>query len=229
MNENKNGPAEGFLHADRMRRFQTAGLYLVTSQPLSAGRSTENIVTAALAGGVRLIQLREKEMSLRETVALAGRVRALTERAGALLIINDRVDVALAVGADGVHLGQEDFPVAQARVLAPDLIIGASTHSIEEAVRAQSEGASYVNIGPLFPTGTKQWTGEYLGIEGMRRIAAQVRIPFTVMGGIKIAQIPDLVAAGARTLALVTAVTAAVDPETAARDLLAAIARVSAG
>lgn len=218
----------GRVHSGRMRRFREAGLYLVTSQTLSAGRSTEAVVTAALAGGARLIQLREKEMSLREYLRLAERVRALTAATDALLIINDRVDVALAVGADGVHLGQDDFPLMAARELGPDLIIGASTHSVEEAERAQAEGASYVNIGPIFPTGTKRWEGEFLGIEGLQRIAAHVRIPFSVMGGIKAAHIPELVAAGARTLALVTAVTAAADPEQATRELLAAITRVTA-
>lgn len=207
-------------HQERLQRFRNAGLYLVTSQALSAGRSTPAIVRAALAGGVRLIQLREKDMPLRDYVKLAGEIRTLTANAGALLIINDRVDVALAVGADGVHLGQEDFPVSMARRLAPDLIIGASTHSIEEADRAQAEGASYINIGPIFPTGTKVWEGEFLGVEGLRRIAAVTRVPFSVMGGIKPPHIPDLVKAGARIIALVTAVTAAEDPEAATRELL---------
>lgn len=211
------------VHDERMGRFRAAGLYLVTSQTLSGGRTTTEIVAAALAAGVTLIQLREKEMPLREYVDLALRVRAMTAERGALLMINDRLDVAMAVGADGVHLGQEDFPVAAARELAPGLIIGASTHSVEEAERAQADGASYVNIGPLFPTGTKQWAGEFLGIRGLRKIAAHVRIPFTVMGGIKREHIPELVAAGARVIALVTAVTQAADPEAAARELLALI------
>lgn len=208
------------LHLDRMQRFQVAGLYLVTSQALSNGRTTLEIVKAALAGGVKLIQLREKEMALRDYVRLAGQVRALTFKAGCLLIINDRVDVALAVGADGVHLGQDDFPVPAARRLAPDLIIGASTHDVEEALRAQEEGASYVNIGPIYPTGTKVWEGAYLGIEGLRAIAAVTKVPFTVMGGIKQHHFPDLLKAGVRTIALVTAVTAAPDPEAATRMLL---------
>ena len=147
----------------------------------------------------------------------------MTAAAGALLIINDRVDVALAVGADGVHLGQDDFPVPQARRLAPDLIIGASTHSVEEALRAQAEGASYINIGPIFPTGTKKWEGKFLGLDGLRRVATVARVPFTVMGGIKDSHIPELVRNGARTIALVTAVTAAPDPAAAARGLLAIV------
>lgn len=211
------------LHDERMRRFGEAGLYLVTSAALSAGRSTPDIVRAALAGGVRLIQLREKDLSLRDMMPLARTVRRLTAEAGALLIVNDRVDVALAIGADGVHLGQDDLPVADARRVAPDLIIGASSHSEAEAAAAGRDGASYVNIGPLFPTKTKAWTGEFLGLDGLRRIAPAASIPFTVMGGIKAEHIPGLIAAGARTIAMVTAVTAAPDPCAAARQLLTLI------
>ena len=208
---------------DRMRRFQQAGLYLVTSQALSRGRSTLEIVDAALAGGVRLIQLREKEMPMPDFLRLATQIRARTASAKALLIINDRLDVALAVGADGVHLGQADFPIAPARRLAPDLIIGASTHSPAEAQAAEHAGASYINVGPLFPTQTKQISGEFLGLEGLSKIARHVTIPWTVMGGIKQKHIPDLLKAGARTIAVVTAVTAAADPAQAARNLLALI------
>lgn len=208
------------LHTDRMRRFQQAGLYLVTSQALSHGRSTLEIVDAALAGGVSLIQLREKEMPMPDFFRLAGQIRARTNRSGALLIINDRLDVALAVGADGVHLGQADFPIAPARRLAPDLIIGASTHSPAEAQAAESAGASYINIGPLFPTQTKQTSGEFLGLEGLEKIARLVTIPWTVMGGIKPEHVPTLIKAGARTIAVVTAITAADDPTQSTRDLL---------
>ena len=211
------------LHMDRMRRFQQAGLYLVTSQALSRGRSTLEIVDAALAGGVRLIQLREKEMPMPDFLRLAAQIRARTAGAKALLIINDRLDVALAVGADGVHLGQADFPIAPARRLAPDLIIGASTHSPAEAQAAEHAGASYINVGPLFPTQTKQISGEFLGLEGLSKIALHVTIPWTVMGGIKQKHIPDLLKAGARTIAVVTAVTAAADPAQAARNLLSLI------
>lgn len=216
-------PDSESLHAQRMARFRAAGLYLVTSRALSLGRSTQEVVARALAGGARLIQLREKDLTARDYAILARQVREITHRFNALLIINDRLDVALAVGADGVHLGQDDFPVHEARRLAPDLIIGASTHSESEALQAQAAGASYVNIGPLFPTGTKQWSGEFLGLAGLRRIAPTVTIPFTVMGGIKLEQIPALRAAGANIIALVTAITTAPDPTTATRDLLRAI------
>ncbi|MGI6086736.1 MAG: thiamine phosphate synthase [Kiritimatiellia bacterium] len=209
------------IHTERLRRLRQAGIYLVTSQALSAGRTTLEIAQAALAGGIRLIQLREKELPTREFFRLAEQMRQLTADVGALLIINDRLDIALAVGADGVHLGQEDLPITAARRLAPDLIIGASTHSIAEAQQAEKDGASYINIGPLFPTQTKQWDGEFLGLEGLRRISATVSLPFTVMGGIKPNHIPELRRAGAQIIAVVTAITAASDPERAARELLA--------
>ncbi len=216
-------PPAATLHARRLARFREAGLYLVTSEALSAGRSTLEIVRAALDAGVTLFQLREKERPLRSLCALAEDVRRLTARYGALLIVNDRLDVALAVGADGVHLGQDDLPLPHARRLAPDLILGASTHNTAEAEQAQAEGCSYVNIGPLFPTGTKAWSSAFLGVEGLRAIAPHVRVPFTVMGGIKLHHVPELRAAGATTLAVVTAVTAAPDPGAAARALLTAM------
>ena len=206
-----------------MEKFKKAGLYLVTSQSLSRGRSTEEIVKMTLAGGVRLIQLREKDLPLPQLALLAEKIRAMTNKAGALLIINDCLDLALAGGADGVHLGQDDLPIASARKIAPDLIIGASTHSLKEALVAQRAGASYVNIGPLFPTKTKKWNEKFLGIPEMKEIASKIKIPFTVMGGIKAEHIPDLVKAGVKTIAVITAVTAADNPQRAAKQLLALI------
>ncbi len=208
------------IHQQRMAVFRRAGLYLVTSQSLSRGRKTLDIIRAALAGGARLIQLREKEMPLLEFFRLAEEARRLTSEAGALLIVNDRLDVALDIDADGVHLGQSDFPVATARELAARLIIGGSTHNIAEAEAVQVAGASYLNIGPIFPTQTKLWTDDFLGLAGLHRIAQSVTIPFTVMGGIKKEHIPELWRAGARTIAVVTAITAADDPEAATRELL---------
>lgn len=206
------------LHTERMRDFARAGLYVVTSA--STGHATLDVVRAALAAGVTLIQLREKELAVRDLTRLADRARRLTSEAGALLLVNDRLDVALAAGADGVHLGRDDLPIQAARRAAPDLIVGASSHSVEEALEAEAAGASYVNIGPLFPTRTKTWTGRFLGSEAVREIALRLRIPFTVMGGIKAEHIPELKRAGASTFAVVTAVTAAPDPEKAARELL---------
>ncbi len=213
-------------HDERMRLFQKAGLYLVTSAEFSRGRSTIEVVERALAGGVRLVQLREKGLSGSDLTELAGEVHALTRRAGALLLINDRLDIALAVEAEGVHLGKDDLPIDLARRIAPDLIIGASSHSVDEALYAERRGASYVNIGPVFPTKTKEWQGDFLGTDVVRRVADAVRIPFTVMGGIGKEQLADLAAAGASTFAVVSAIAAADDPVAAAGDLLAEIERV---
>jgi thiamine-phosphate pyrophosphorylase len=213
------------LHENRLTRFRQAGIYLVTSQPFSADRSTPEIVQAALQGGIRLVQLREKNIGDGELFRLAVELRALTRRHNALLLINDRLDIAMAAEADGIHVGRNDFPVAEARRLAPDMIIGASSHSLADAREAEEAGASYVNIGPLFPTTTKEKLSKFLGLDGLRAIAPHLDIPFTVMGGIKAAHIPDLVASGAQTIAVVTAITAAPDPAAASRELLDTLAR----
>jgi thiamine-phosphate pyrophosphorylase len=210
-------------HRERLRAFLQADLYLVTSQDMSCGRSTVEVVGIALAAGVRLVQLREKGLAGPQLRGLAEEVRDLTAKAGALLIINDSVELALAVGADGVHLGHQDCPVAEARIAAPDLLVGASTHSVEEAREAEQDGASYINIGPVFRTQTKSWDDEFLGLDGVRRIGKEVEVPFTVMGGIKEEHIPDLIAAGAAAIAVVTAVTAAEHPGEAAESLLSTI------
>jgi thiamine-phosphate pyrophosphorylase len=206
-----------------MNKFKEAGIYFVTSEVMSCGRSTLDIVKAALDGGIRLIQLREKDIPVKDLFNLALEVRRVTLGYDAVLIINDRPDIAMAVGADGVHLGLADFPIDKARRLAPDLIIGASSHNVEEAVEAEQAGASYVNIGPLFQTSTKQWDDEYLGWEGLKEVSAAISTPFTVMGGIKKEHIPELKAAGANTIALVTAITEAGDPISASEELMAAL------
>jgi thiamine-phosphate pyrophosphorylase len=223
-----NGPTSS-RSAAAMARFTAAGIYLVTSAAHSRGRPTLRIIQAALSGGIRLIQLREKELSGYAFFKLAEQVRAMTREAGALLIINDRLDIALATGADGVHLGQDDVPLRAARRVAPDLIIGASTHSVEEAAAAQIAGASYLNIGPLFPTATKRDAPVYLGFDGLETIARTVRIPFTVMGGIKAEHIPTLVRRGVRTVAVVTAITAADDPAAESTRLLSILQNALAG
>jgi thiamine-phosphate pyrophosphorylase len=181
------------------------------------------ILDMTLAAGVRLVQLREKDLNGRALFELAGEFRRRTEAAGALLIINDRLDIALAAGADGVHLGQDDLPLRAARSLGPELIIGASTHSLEEALAAEKAGASYVNIGPIFATPTKKGATP-LGPEMIDRIAPRLRIPWTTMGGIKKSNIDQVIKKGARHPAVITAVTATPDPAAAARELRQKIA-----
>lgn len=195
----------------RREQFLRVDLYPVTCERLSAGRSNFELLEAAIRGGARIIQLREKERTTGELYRMALRFREVTAAAGMLLIINDHVDVALVVEADGVHLGQEDLPLAAARKIAPELLIGISAHSREEALEAQAEGADYVNIGPIFPTRTKEGVSRFLGPEAIPGIAAALTIPFTVMGGIGGANIGLVLAQGARRVAVVTAVTGADD------------------
>lgn len=208
---------------ERRSLFEQVDIYPVTCEQLSNGRSDIEVLKGVIEGGARIIQLREKKLCERDFYRLAMDFRELTARAGMLLIINDRVDIALAVGADGVHLGQEDFPVPAARKLGPELLIGASSHNLEEALQAQEEGADYVNIGPVFPTATKEDAGYFLGPEAIPQISKHLHIPFTVMGGIKESNIEQVLSAGARRVAVVTAITQAPDIALAVKSLRARI------
>ena len=196
---------------EKRSRFEGVDIYPVTCERLSNGRSNLEVLNGLIEGGARIVQLREKDLEDGDYLRLAEIFRERTAKAAMMLIINDRVDVALAVDADGVHLGQGDFPVEAARRIAPDLLIGASTHDLDEALRAQGEGADYVNIGPIFPTGTKEGVRCFLGPEEISRIAPHLTIPFTVMGGIKESNIEQVLEAGARKVAVVTAITGAAE------------------
>jgi thiamine-phosphate pyrophosphorylase len=197
--------------------FEQVDVYPVTCERLSAGRSNLEVLEAVIRGGAGIVQLREKDISGRELYLMAVKFREITARAGVLLIINDHLDIALTVEADGVHLGQDDLPIPAARKIAPELILGASTHSLEEALRAETEGADYINIGPIFPTNTKEGVKRFLGPEAITEIATKVSLPFTVMGGITAQNIHQVVAAGARRVAMVTAITQAPDITEAVR------------
>jgi thiamine-phosphate pyrophosphorylase len=188
-------------------------VYPVTCEELSEGRSNLEVLEAVIQGGSKIIQLREKDYPKKDLYNLALKL------AGVLLIINDHVDIALAVEADGVHLGQEDLPLTVARQLAPELLIGASTHSLEDALQAQKHGADYVNIGPIFPTRTKEGVERVLGPDAIARITPHVKVPFTVMGGINEANIDQVLAQGARRVAMVTAITRAADIAAKVRSL----------
>ncbi|MCL4216118.1 MAG: thiamine phosphate synthase [Candidatus Hydrogenedentes bacterium] len=210
-------------HGERGARFEAADLYVVITEAFCAGRSALDVLDAVLDAGVKLVQCREKDCddSIYYERALAFRER--TAKAGALLIIDDRVDIALAAGADGVHLGTADLPIQTARAIAPELLLGASSHSIEEALAAQDAGADYVNIGPVFDTQTKAVPTGTVGPALIGALRPHLRIPFTTMGGIKAHNIRDVLAQGARRIAVVTAVTAAEDVRAAAKELREAI------
>ncbi|MGA8572322.1 MAG: thiamine phosphate synthase [Desulfobaccales bacterium] len=208
--------------ARRLAAFERADLYVVITQAFCAGRGGLTILDQVLAAGVSIVQLREKDPTDRQLYELALAFRRRTEAAAALLIIDDRLDIALAAGADGVHLGRQDLPVAAAREIAPELIIGASSHSLEEALAAQEAGAGYVNIGPIFATATKPAVTP-LGLAALESIAPRLRIPWSTMGGINQGNIAGVVAGGARHPAVMSAVTAAPVPSAAARALREAI------
>ena len=203
---------------ERQTRFAEIDLYPVTCAALSNGRGNLAVLEAVIAGGAKIIQLREKELAARAFYEQAVRFREVTRAAGVLLFINDYLDVALAVDADGVHLGQDDLPLDAARRIAPDLLIGISTETVEEAMSACAGGADYINIGPIFATSTKQIT-RALGPQAIREIAPRISIPFTVIGGINEATLDEVLAAGARKIAVVTAVTQAPDMAAAVRRL----------
>jgi len=195
-------------------------LYLVTDRGLSLGRSTVDIVRAAVAGGVTCVQLREKECSTRQFVAEARAVRELLAGTGIPLIINDRIDVALAVGADGVHLGQTDMLIADARrVVGRSMLIGISAECVEDAVRAEAQGADYVGISPVFSTPTKTDTAPALGLDGVAAIRAAVSLPLVGIGGIKPGNAAEVIRAGCDGVAVVSAIVSAPDPRKAATEL----------
>ncbi len=206
-------------HGDRMRHFEAADLYVVITEAFCAGRPALDVLDAVLGAGVRLVQCREKDWDDEKLFDHSEEFSYRCRNAGAVCIVDDRLDIALAVDADGVHLGREDLPVAKAHKLAPEHIIGASTHSLEQALAAQDAGASYVNIGPIFATRTKVKSFEPLGPDAIDAIAPQLRIPFSCMGGLTLENVDQVLERGARHPAVVTAVTAADDPGAAARAL----------
>jgi len=196
-------------YEDRLTLLNHIDLYPVTCQELSSGRTNLEVLDAVLAGGVKIIQLREKDWSKKDVYDLAVIFKKKTRACNALLIINDHIDIALAVDADGVHLGQNDLPVNAARKIAPDLIIGASSHHLDQALQAEKDGADYINIGPVFPTKTKKDAPEFIGINAIKTIGPKLNKPFTVMGGINQTNIHEVLKAGARRVAMVTGITRA--------------------
>ena len=195
-------------------------LYLVTDRALARGRTTGEIVREAVAAGVTCVQLREKNCGTREFLEEARAIQAALRGTGVPLIVNDRVDVALAVGADGVHLGQRDMAIGDARRLGPSgWIIGVSAESVDDAVQAEREGADYIGVSPVFATPTKTDTARPLGLEGLRQMRAAVKIPLVAIGGIHASNARDVIRAGADGLAVVSAIVSADSPREAAGQL----------
>jgi len=195
-------------------------LYLVTDRSLSRGRPMVDIVREAVAGGVTCVQLREKSCNTQEFIEEARELHHLLQPLDIPLIINDQVEVALAVEAEGVHLGQKDMAIAEARQQLPaSCIIGISAESLEDAIRAEQAGADYVGVSPVFATPTKTDTAPPLGLEGLRAVRAAVRVPLVAIGGIHCENVQEVIRAGADGVAVVSAIVAADSPKEAARSL----------
>ncbi len=184
-------------------------IYPVSCEALANGRSDYEWLEGVLAGGARIVQLRDKKSDDRTLFEKAVFFRQKTREAGCLLIINNRLDIALAVKADGIHLGNSDLPAQEARRLAPDIIIGVSANTEEQAASAAERGATYFNIGPIFPTKTKEGLSSFLGTDAIAKFASHSSLPFTVMGGIKFKHIEELTSHGAHRIAVVTAISQA--------------------
>jgi thiamine-phosphate pyrophosphorylase len=195
-------------------------LYLVTDRRWLGERTLWDSVEEAIRGGVTLVQLREKEISSKEFLELAQRVKEVTDRHGIPLLINDRIDIALAMDAGGVHVGPEDLPLPLARKLLGDgKIIGASAASVDEALLFQTQGADYLGVGAVFPTATKRGT-EKVGLDDLRRIKSAVHIPVVAIGGINMENATPVIETGVDGVAVVSAIMDQTDIRGAARRLL---------
>lgn len=197
------------------RRLTDARLYVLITSGMCRG-SVRETARAAIAGGADIIQLREKGIPDAQLLALAAELRELTDETGRIFIVNDRPDIAALVGADGVHLGQRDLPIAEARrLLRPGAIVGRSTHSLDQAKAAVNEGPDYISVGPLFATDTKD-AGEPIGLHALGQVASAVTLPIVAIGGITAQNAAEVRAAGATCIAVCSAVCASDDPRAAA-------------
>ena len=193
-------------------------LYVITDRRW--GKSHLEVARAAIEGGATAIQLRDKEATTRELIEAGLALRELTRERGVAFIVNDRVDVALAVDADGVHVGQDDMPATLARKLVgPDRVVGVSASTVEEALQAEAEGADYISASPVFSTPTKPDAAPPIGLDGLRAFVEAVHVPVIAIGGINESNVEEVIGAGAAGVAVISAVVAAPDIVAAARRL----------
>lgn len=201
-------------------------LYLITNRHLTRIPLPEAI-QQALLGGVRAVQVREKDLPVRELLSLAQELRRITREFNARLFINDRVDVAVAVGADGVHLGHQSMPAEAVRkIVSGKMLIGMSTHSLAEAVKAEKAGVDFITFGPIFMTPSKMQYGAPTGVEALGTIKEHIRIPVLGLGGIRLDNILHVLRAGADGIAIISAILAADDIQRAAKVMNQRIAEV---
>jgi len=202
-------------------------LYVITMEVLSLGRNHLDVAKAALEGGAKVIQFREKDKTTAQMFEIASNLRVLTNQYQAHLLLNDRLDIALAVQADGIHLGREDLPLPVARrVLGWQKVIGATVRNVQEAIRAQIEGASYLGVGPIYQTPSKADAGPPIGLEVLTEIKKAVQVPVVAIGGITGDNLKKVLEAGADGVAVISAVAGASDMSKATADLLAKIRQI---
>jgi len=210
---------EGRKKMKRIGRF-----HVLTDTVLQTCLSHVELAGLAIAGGADTIQFREKSGSTKQMILTATSLQALCRAAGVAFIVNDRVDVAIACGADGVHLGQDDFNIPLARKLLGDrAIIGGSASTVEEARKCLTEGADYIGFGPVFPTGSKADAGPVSGLEVLRQVVETIPLPIVAIGGITTENAPLVMEAGAHGIAVISAVCCQTDPTGAARSLRCAL------
>jgi thiamine-phosphate pyrophosphorylase len=220
------------IHRPRMANFLVADIYGITGEEFSAGRSNVEVVRQLLAAGVKVIQYREKTKDARNMYEECLALRELTARAGATFIINDRVDLAMMVAADGVHVGQEDLPPVKVRELVgADMIIGLSTHSPETAREADKLAGviDYIGVGPVYATGTKKDASAPTGLELVSYVAGNIKLPFVAIGGIKEGNIGAVRRQGAQVIALISDLVGAEDIAAKVKALRAELAEGTAG
>ncbi|WP_010278323.1 thiamine phosphate synthase [Paenibacillus senegalensis] len=200
-----------------MRDFR---LYAITGEQFHPGRDVIEVMEEAILGGVDIIQLRDKTGSKRDILHKARKLRELTRKHDVLFIVNDHIDIALASDADGIHLGQDDLPLAEARKIMGNKIIGISTHAIEEARAAEREGADYIGVGPVFPTKSKLDVVDPVTTSYVREVAGEIRIPFVAIGGIKLHNVDQVLDAGATRICVISEIVGSDDVRGTAEKLL---------
>ncbi len=206
------------LRQDKVR--QIAGLYVIIDTQVLKGRSHIEVAEQVISGGAKIIQLRDKLHSKKELLPIAQQLKSLCEKRNALFLVNDYLDIVLAVGADGLHLGQEDLPVKVARKLLPiDKILGCSTTTVDQAITAESEGADYIAVGSMYPTQSKE-TAKVVGLDRLRQVRQSVASPLVAIGGITRDNAAEVMIAGADAVAVISAVLQTDDVEEATRQII---------
>ncbi|MEK4564580.1 thiamine phosphate synthase [Alkalihalobacillus sp. FSL R5-0424] len=203
-------------------------LYAITGEEFHQGRELVDVMEQAILGGVDIIQLRDKKSSKLEVLKKAKKLRELTKKYDVPFIVNDHIDVALAVEADGIHVGQDDLPLADVRkIVGPDMIIGISTHQLEDAKQAEEGGADYIGVGPIFPTNSKEDVVDPVTTSYIQQIEADIKIPYVAIGGIKRHNLKEVMAAGAKRVCMITEIVAADDVRARCEEIISIMEELS--